>query len=114
MRSPPSAMMFSSNSTSSLTPVSWSMISAVDWINDGLCSICLAARIAPSVGLCFRAGVMGNNAVPIWSGKQGGAKRGAVPCGQHYGSFIPQRDCRVDPGGSPGGEVTGAQADEQE
>src|SRR5713101_713103 len=46
------------------------MISAVDWRNDGLCSICLAARRAPSVGLLFLAGVIGNNTASAGLGKQ--------------------------------------------
>ncbi len=41
------------HSTSSRTPVSRSMISAVDGIKDGLLSICLAARMAPSVALAL-------------------------------------------------------------
>src|SRR5262245_36761035 len=57
MRSPASVMMFSRMSVSSRTPVSRSIISAVDWRNDGLCSIRLAVRSAPSVGLLFFAGL---------------------------------------------------------
>jgi hypothetical protein len=53
MRSPASAMIFSSISTSSRTPVSRSMTSAVDSMKDGLRSITLAARKAPSVGLAL-------------------------------------------------------------
>jgi len=49
MRSPASAMTFSSISTSSRTPVSRPMTSAVDSMKDGLRSITLAARKAPSV-----------------------------------------------------------------
>ena len=44
----------------------------VDWRNDGLCSICLAARRAPSVGLLLLAGVIGNNTASVGVGKQGG------------------------------------------
>src|SRR5712692_5652710 len=71
MRSPASEIMVSNISTSSRTPVSWSMISTVDWRNDGLCSICLAARSPPSVGLCFVAGVIGNNTDSVGVVKQG-------------------------------------------
>jgi hypothetical protein len=71
MRSPASVMMFSRMSVSSRTPVSRSMSSAVDWRNDGLCSICLAARSAPSVGLLFLAGVIGNNTASMeWKSKE--------------------------------------------
>src|SRR6266849_5604982 len=60
MRSPASAMMFSNISTSSRTPVSRSMISAVDSTKDASRSICLAARSAPSVVFAFLgAGVIG-------------------------------------------------------
>jgi hypothetical protein len=48
------------------------MISAVDWRNDGLCSICLPARIAPSVVLAlFGAGVIRNNTRALGLEKQG-------------------------------------------